>query len=342
MTGELTVGARGWKTSRDDLVRRFLEAPVPDGSPLSRLSLIEHERAARWLDQRSLTRCRLFAAVAGQWSTPQRRPEGVAELLEPLIWLTGQIGEGTKVSRAGTLNRPLVQEIDERYGFGLTGKPPLNESHVFQVTELRELAQRLGLVRRRGLVLAATSRGRQLVADPPALWDCFVAHALALREFDRFTAETWLAIQLVDPSPGFPHDRQVVAQAANEHGWHQGQGRSIDEHAVGDGINTIAWSFRLVGLLGADRRGFSLNAAPVLSFSGVSGRDRRRRLEARQSSRWMAYATAKPTVVSTPTSLPPCSYASGIIVSASIVRMAPAAKVSTNATSSGEACWNSP
>jgi hypothetical protein len=42
----------------------------------------------------------------------------------------------------------------------------------------------------------------------------------------------------------------------------------------------------------------------------------------------------------TPASMPPCSYASGIIVSASIVRIAPAAKVSTNATVFGDAPWN--
>jgi hypothetical protein len=40
--------------------------------------------------------------------------------------------------------------------------------------------------------------------------------------------------------------------------------------------------------------------------------------------------------------LPPCWNASGIIVSASMVRIAPAAKASTKATASGEASWNRP
>ena len=60
-----------------------------------------------------------------------------------------------------------------------------------------------------------------------------------------------------------------------------------------------------------------------------------------QSSEWIVNATANPSVVTTPTSLPPCSNASGIIVSASIVRIAPAAKASTKATTSGEEFWKS-
>jgi hypothetical protein len=56
----------------------------------------------------------------------------------------------------------------------------------------------------------------------------------------------------------------------------------------------------------------------------------------------MVNATAKPSVVATPTQLPPCSKASGIIVSASMVRIAPAAKARTKATTSGEAFWNRP
>jgi hypothetical protein len=52
------------------------------------------------------------------------------------------------------------------------------------------------------------------------------------------------------------------------------------------------------------------------------------RYETPQSRVWIVKATANPSVVTTPAYLPPCSNASGIIVFASIVRIAPAAKVS--------------
>jgi hypothetical protein len=45
---------------------------------------------------------------------------------------------------------------------------------------------------------------------------------------------------------------------------------------------------------------------------------------------------AKPSVVAIPTTLPPCSKASGIIVSASIARIPPAAKVRTKEKATGE------
>ena len=61
-----------------------------------------------------------------------------------------------------------------------------------------------------------------------------------------------------------------------------------------------------------------------------------------QSSRWIVAAIANPSVVTTPVSLPPCWWASGIIVSASMVRIAPAAKARTKATVPGEECWNRP
>src|SRR6187397_2694663 len=67
-----------------------------------------------------------------------------------------------------------------------------------------------------------------------------------------------------------------------------------------------------------------------------------RSLEARRdrrgySSTVSANARAKPIVVARPTYLPPCLYASGIIVSASIVRIAPPANASTKATVLGSA-----
>ena len=52
---------------------------------------------------------------------------------------------------------------------------------------------------------------------------------------------------------------------------------------------------------------------------------------------WRKKATPKPMVVTRPTTRPPCSKASGIIVSASIVSTAPPAKASVNAVISGDA-----
>ena len=94
--------------------------------------------------------------------------------------------------------------------------------------------------------------------------------------------------------------------------------------------------------------------APPLSGANIPARtenqtpaqrDRPRRawrVRRSQSSTWIVNATANPSVTMIPTSLPPCSNASGIIVLASMVRIAPAAKVRTKATTSGEEFWKRP
>jgi len=130
-----------------------------------------------------------------------------------------QVRDGTRVSTAGTLNRALVQAIDARYGFGVTGKPPQSEAHVFQVTELRELARRLGLARRRATTLAATAHGTELAGDPVGMWNRLVDRALELPDFDRCVAETWLAAQVVDGPLRWPTiARWPPAQHPNKDG----------------------------------------------------------------------------------------------------------------------------
>lgn len=257
MAGKVVPGGRGWKARRDALVREFLRA-APDDAPngMSRLAAIELERQARWAAQASPTLRRLYTAALPHLAVPFTPPDEAAELMEPLIWLTNQIGEGTKVSTAGTLNRPLVQAVDRRCEFNPTGRPPQSEAHVFQVTELRLLAQRMGLIRRTSTTLRATTLGRRLADDPAPLWQRFVSHALVLPSFDRFVAEVWLAAQVVDGPLRYPNDSAIAARAANESGWRRSRsGTPIDEDDVNDAINTIAWSFRLLRLLGEHRNG---------------------------------------------------------------------------------------
>ena len=87
---------------------------------------------------------------------------------------------------------------------------------------------------------------------------------------------------------------------------------------------------------------FDLTMGLAAARDRASPTARNRSVLARRAREIVIDATAKPSVVTTPTSLPPCSKASGIIVSASIVRIAPAAKASTKATVFGDASWKRP
>jgi hypothetical protein len=214
----------------------------------------------RWAAQRSPTRRRLFASLLAELRTPLPVPIGVDELMEPLMWFTAQVGDGTKVSAKGTLNRALVQSLDARYHFNPSGRPPQNETHVLQVTDLRELARRLGLTRRKGTVLTATRLGVTLIEDPVAMWTRFVERALALPAFDHCVAETWLAAQVLDGPLRYPQEYVLTAQAATEEGWrNERDGAPINQYDVNGAVNTIAWSFRLLNLFGDGQRGVSLS-----------------------------------------------------------------------------------
>jgi len=68
-----------------------------------------------------------------------------------------------------------------------------------------------------------------------------------------------------------------------------------------------------------------------------SAPERLRRGSGAQAIAESRYAAANPPTVTSPTTPPPCSKASGIIVSASMVRMAPAAKACTAPTRAAEA-----
>jgi hypothetical protein len=139
------------------------------------------ERWLAWAMNQEPTRRRLFTEVLPLLSAPAPVPDDGEHLVEPLSWLVTEVGAGARVSTSGTLNRVVVQAIDARYEFNPTGKPPQSEAHVFQVKLLRELAQRLGLVRRKGTTLAATAAGRALVADPAGLWHRFTERAAPRR-----------------------------------------------------------------------------------------------------------------------------------------------------------------
>ena len=77
-------------------------------------------------------------------------------------------------------------------------------------------------------------------------------------------------------------------------------------------------------------RSASANAERSHACVGVRGRDG-------HPNTWTPYAVAKPSVVAMPTRAPPFSNASGIIVVASMVKIAPPANDCTNATVSFDA-----
>ena len=119
------------------------------------------------------------------------------------------------------------------------------------------------------------------------------------------------------------------------------QGRAVKLHPLVVALSVAAGG-ALAGFLGVflavpvTAAGFV--ALSELRAAGVLGpRVASAETDVISSSQLIPKATAKPNTVSSPTALPACSNASGIIDVASIVSIAPAAKANMNANVSGAA-----
>jgi hypothetical protein len=99
----------------------------------------------------------------------------------PYLWLTRRIGpEGLSLTTAGWLPPAVVREVTELdWAKDWIGKAN-REDQTLPVLQLRESAQRLGLLRKIKGRLVLTSAAKRLLDDPAGLW-LFLARSIAHR-----------------------------------------------------------------------------------------------------------------------------------------------------------------
>lgn len=94
------------------------------------------------------------------------------EATAPARWLLDAAQDGVALTQTHALARAVVREAAERWPGWWNAElfgPPQREADVRVLEAVHDGLKRLRLVRRRGRVLHATARGRQLAADPRAL-----------------------------------------------------------------------------------------------------------------------------------------------------------------------------
>jgi hypothetical protein len=79
------------------------------------------------------------------------------------------------LTQVGNLPRPLVLEAVDRFGWWHFPGRPRGEHDVVELWTLREQAERVGAVRRKGRRLELTRSGRVLLDDPEARWRAVTA-----------------------------------------------------------------------------------------------------------------------------------------------------------------------
>jgi hypothetical protein len=219
--GELVPGARGWHARQHELVRKHMTASRQELQGRSFLDLVVAERVDRWLTaRRSASRRVLMAGVTEHLQHPVQLPPGTDDPLPPLRWLLERLVDGVTLTERGNLNRAFVQEAARLFGWwDPEMNPPRNEDELFDLHQIRVLAQRLGLVRRRARMLALTSRGRSSLDDPEVLWRTVAHQFFAGDPFTVTAGEVTLGL-LVDAAP-MPVDDIVsaVGRVVTEEGW---------------------------------------------------------------------------------------------------------------------------
>jgi hypothetical protein len=250
-SGGLIPGTRGWKKRQQQRVRTHLNIPQVSVLGQTYAQAILTERAETWVNlRRSETRRTILAAIANQLLYPAQLPIGTTDPLPRLRWLLGELHGGIALTQTGNLNQKFVQQNADRFGWDFDS-PPRTEDDLYDLHQVRELAQKLGLARRAGRQLTLTAKGRRLAGDPEQLWR-MVAAALLVgdSDFTAYMGELFLAMLLEADSRPFDEILATVWRAAGEEGFREDRtGEPPSEHDVSWAIHDTSNLCRALGLL---------------------------------------------------------------------------------------------
>lgn len=250
-SGDLVPGRHGWKARQQELVRAYLNVSQASLLGQTLAQVILTERTENWINaRRSGTRRRILVQIVNRLLHPAELPAAAAaDPLPPLRWMLDQLDGGIALTQTGNLNRKFVQENADRFGWDFS-RPPRTEDDLFDLYQLRNFAQDLGLARRSGRKLMLTTKGRRLLGDPDSLWRVVATDLLGDNDFFVYAGELFLALLLdADSVP----DRQInatVGQAAAEEGFRETRSyESPDTHDISRAVHETSNLCRALGLL---------------------------------------------------------------------------------------------
>lgn len=236
-SGQLVPGARGWKHRQRQLVRAHVTVPRIDLAGRSLLDAIRDERLQSWLEgRRSPSRRRILEPLVEAVREPAELPDGVGDPVPRLRWLLDELVDGQPLTQTGNLSRAFVQAAAPRFGWDFKSLPR-TEEELYDLNQLRHLAQRLGLARRSGRKLLVTSNGRIALGDADRLWRSAARGLLPGHELAAALGEITLALLVEREVVASSELDAVLAEIVREVGW-----RSIDTGAPPDDRD-IRWAW---------------------------------------------------------------------------------------------------
>lgn len=258
-SGELTVGARGWRTNRADIVNRWLTCGQvrDDASGTdSWLGRISAERIDAWAQGRPGERSRLARVLIPRLLEPPAVPD---DPLPTLAWLLGRADEGLRLTARHYIAPALVTEAVDTFGWRDQLAGTLRqELDVFPLHTLRGMAQsEMGAVRRSRTSLVLTRTGRLMTADPVARWHIGTAALIGpddgpQPDFPAAVREAALLIVLTSGPAGYDELAGALTDIHGTEGWAAGTGTGL-AGAVRTELYTLRHRLWALHLLGAER-----------------------------------------------------------------------------------------
>jgi len=288
-SGELCVGARGWRTRRADLVNRWLTGrnevalalaaqtgeeaePVPDGAPDpdTWLGRISAERIDAWAHGRPGERSRLARSLIPRLLEPPALPD---DPLPTLRWLLGHADEGLRLTARYYIAPALVTEAVDTFGWREQLVGTLRqEMDVFPLHTLRGMAQsEMGAIRRSRTSLVLTKTGKLMAADPAARWHIGTAALIGpddgpQPDFSVAVREAALLVILTSGPTGYDELTSMLTDMHGVEGWASGRSTGLAS-AVRTELYTLRHRLWALHLLGSER---SFTAPLSLTDTGIA------------------------------------------------------------------------
>lgn len=196
-------------------------APTDLPAPLEQLVLAVRSTT----DQRRLRR---LIGDAGLDRPALADAEITDHMVEPYTWLLDRVGdEGIKLTGAGYLPPIYVEVAVAALGLAREWIGKGNrEVQTLPVLQLRESAQKMGLLRKRRGRLDLTSRGRKLRTDPVALW-WHLAERMPLASRDLIETQAGLMLLILVAAGSSDDAHGAIADFLNAIGWRSSDGMPL-------------------------------------------------------------------------------------------------------------------
>jgi hypothetical protein len=293
-SGELSVGGRGWRIKRVEIVNRWLTGrpaedlengtetgQAHDGAAGSDtwLGRISAERIDAWAHGRPGERSRLARVLIPRLLEPPAVPD---DPLPTLRWLLGHAGEGLRLTARHYIAPALVTEAVDMFGWRdqLVGTLR-QELDVFPLHTLRGMAQsEMGAIRRSRTSLVLTKTGKLMTADPAARWHIGTAALIGpddgpQPDFSVAVREAALMLILTNGPTGYDELTRLLTDIHGVEGWAARGGISSGpgRHSTGlaSAVRTELYALRhrlwALHLLGTER---SFSAPLSLTETGVA------------------------------------------------------------------------